>query len=192
MMGEGFKSFSHQSLLDNLPVAFDVYDFDFAEAVVISDLCQHTDPFSLGNYLSQLAKQRVTESSVFALQIDYFDLLYDELPGREMLLVIAAVSKAVSTAVADRRLLNAYFGSGTFMCITRGDHVNGWSELETEISDLLSSVNTVRGTSILSTLSVTMGRPLRPYLSKTQRVRRTFDRAQLQMDRRILSKMIAS
>lgn len=189
LMGESCKVFTQQSLLTTLPGPFGMHDFDFGEPVVISDLSQHTDPFSLGNYLSQLAQQRVAETSVFALNIDNFDLLHEELSGREMLLIIAEVSNAISIATADKRLLNAYFGSGTFMCIANDDLADGWSEVETCISAILSPIHE---TPPLNTLSITMGRPLRPYLSKTQRVRRTFDRAKLQMDRRILSKMVAS
>ncbi|KIN71530.1 response regulator [Sulfitobacter guttiformis] len=192
MMGESCKVFAHQSLLDTLPGSFGMHDFDCEEAVVLSDLCQHTDPFSLGNYLSQLAQQRVAETSVFALQIDHFDILHAELSSREMLLIIAEVSNAISTATADKRLLNAYFGSGTFMCIANDDLTDGWSDLETSIIDLLSPLSPIRESPTLNTLTITMGRPLRPYLSKTQRVRRTFDRAKIQMDRRILSKVSAS
>jgi DNA-binding response OmpR family regulator len=189
MMGESCKVFTHQSLLGTLPEPFGMHDFDFGEPIVISDLCQHTDPFSLGNYLSQLARKRVAETSVFALSIHNFDLLHDELSGREMLLIIAEVSNAISTATADKRLLNAYFGSGTFICIANDDLADRWSEVETCISALLSPIREIP---LLNKMSITMGRPLRPNLSKTQRVRRTFDRAKLQMDRRILSKMVAN
>lgn len=189
MMGESCKSFTYQSLLDTLPGTFGMHDFDFGEPVVISDLCQHTDPFSLGNYLSQLAQRRIVETSAFAVNIDNFDLLHDELSGREMLLTIAEVSYAISTVTADKRLLNAYFGSGTFMCIANGDLADGWSEVETCINAILSPI---RETPFLNRISVTMGRPLRPYLSKTKRVRRTFDRAKSQVDRRILTKMVTS
>lgn len=192
MMGETCKVFTHQSLLDTLPASFDMYDFDFKEPVVIIELCQHTDPFSLGNYLSQLTQQRVAETSVFALSIDNFDLLHDELSGRELLLLLAEVSNAISTATTDKRLLNAYFGSGTFMCVTNDDPHDGWADVETRITNILSPFSPIRETALLDTLSITMGRPLRPYLSKAQRVRRTFDRAISQMDRRILSKKVAN
>lgn len=189
MMSENLKVFTYESLTDTLPKPFGEHDFDVAEPVVISDLSQHTDPFSLGNYLSQLGKQRVIETSVFALKIDNFSLLHDELSGREMLSIIAEVSNAISSAAADKRFLNAYFGSGTFMCIANADLTDGWADVEQSICSILSPLHPIREVPLLDTLSITMGRPLRPYLSKTQRVRRTFDRAQVQMDRRILSKM---
>ena len=192
MMRETCKVFTRDSLSDCLPGPFGQHDFDFAEPIVFNDLNHHTDPFSLGNYLSQLAQQRVTETSVFALKIDTFDLLYDELTGRDLLLIIAAVSNSISTATADNRLLNAYVGSGIFLCIAPDDLVDAWVEVEENISAILKELSPIRKAELLDTFSVTMGRPVRPYLSKTQRVRRTFDRAKVQLSRRLNANMVAN
>jgi len=192
MMGEDCKVFTYQSLVDTLPGPFGMHDFDLDEPVVINDLSQHTDPFSLGNYLSQLAQQRVAETSVFALKIDNFDVYHDELPGREALLMIAAMSDAIAKVAANTRLLNAYFGSGAFMCISNNQLVDDWLEVEAKIEAIFSQFKPTNGGSFSSPLTITMGRPHRPYLSKTQRVRRTFERAKLQMDRRVQMKMAVS
>jgi len=191
MMGETCKAFTYEALSSTLPVEFEAHDFDIKDPVVINDLNQHTDPFSLGNYLSQLAQQRVTETAVFGIKIDNFDLHYNELSGREMLLAIAAVSGAISAATAEKQLLNAYFGAGTFMCISNNQHADEWLDLEVRINDILSTFSTSHEIAVLNTLAITMGRPHRPYLSKTQRVRRTFDRARAQMEKRFQSKMNA-
>jgi len=185
MMSEACKVVSYTSLIQNLPEPFGTHEFNVDDPVRISGLKQHTDPFSLGNYLSQLARKKVDESSVFALKINAFEALYDDVSCKDTLLVISELSNAIASAADDNRLLNAYVGSGTFMCIAKDDLLGSWLAMEDSIDTYLRRSELLRGTGIVVNISVTVGRPFRPNASKTKRVRPTFDRAISLLDKRV-------
>jgi DNA-binding response OmpR family regulator len=184
MMRDSCKFFTVEALPGFLPEKFGSYDFDAADAVMIQGLEQHTDPFSLGNYLSQLARDRIDETSVFALRINAFDILHDEFSGRDALRVLAEVSRLISAVTSDKRLLDAYIGSGVFMCIATDDLVNVWLDVEDRIDTAFRQLKLIENAGLGDIFSITMGRPIRPNSSKTQRVRPTFDRALMQLDKR--------
>ena len=185
MMSEACKVVNSTSLLQNLPEPFGTHEFNIDDSVRISGLNQHTDPFSLGNYLSQLARKKVDKTSVFALRVNAFEALYDDLSCKEILLAIAEVSNAIASAADDNRLLNAYLGSGTFMCIATDDLLDIWLAMEDRIDTYLKRSELLRGARIGVDISVTVGRPFRPNASKTKRVRPTFDRAISLLDKRV-------
>ena len=178
------KTVTQDSLTNRLPEPFETEDLGIKDAVRISGLAQHTDPFSLGNYLSQLARKMVTETSVFAAKIGAFEPLHEIYSSRELLLIIAEASTAISVAVGNKRLLGAYLGSGTFMCIAANDILGIWLAMEHRVAEYLKHSERLQTAGINEEISVTMGRPFRPNASKTKRVRPTFERAILQLDRR--------
>ncbi len=159
--------------------------FDVTEPVRICGLVQHTDPFSLGNYLSQLTKQKLCEVSVFALKLADLDVLRNELSDRDMLLLLAEVSNAISTVVKDERLLNAYIGSGTFICLGNNNILDVWSDLEPQIEWHLKQSRKVRDLGLTRVINVLVSRPFSPNANKGQRVKAAFDRAVSQINRRV-------
>lgn len=185
MMNETCKIVTYTSLINHLPEPFGTHEFDIDDPVRISGLIQHTDPFSLGNYLSQLTRKKVDETSVFALKINAFEALYDDYSSKELLLIIAELSNAIAISAGDNRLLNAYVGSGTFICIATDDLLGIWFEMEERINTYLKRSELLRGAEIEVNISVIIGRPFRPNASKTKRVRPTFDRAISLLDKRV-------
>jgi len=160
-------------------------NIDIKDPVKISGLMQHTDPFSLGNYLSQLARKKVDETSVFAARINAVQSLYEIFSNSDFLLIVSEVSNAISIAAEDNRLLSAYNGSGTFLCITTDDILGIWLTMEQRVDDNIKHSAILRSAGIDVGITVTMGRPFRPNASKTKRVRPTFERAIFQLDRRV-------
>lgn len=185
MMWESRKTF----MLGSGPMLGDseLGEFGIDDPVRITGLYQHTDTFSLGNYLSQLARRRVDESSVFAAKINSFEDIFATCSTEDLLLVLAETSKAISLAAQNKRLLNAYMGSGIFMCIATDDVRNAWPGMEDRVDGFLKSSRRLRTADMAIDVSVTIGRPFRPIASKTKRVRQTFDRAVSVLERRLTS-----
>ncbi|WP_417256386.1 response regulator [Celeribacter halophilus] len=159
-------------------------DFAMETPVRITDVEQHTDPFSLGNYLSQLNRKKIDQSVVFAVQINSFNRLFATLSPLEVLSILVEVSEGISATAKGRRLLNAYFGSGAFLCISSSDALEDWHNIGNNINEILGVSDAVRAMDIGRNITVTVGRPFRPAAHRTQRVRKTFDRALVQLDRR--------
>lgn len=185
MMNETCKIVRYSSLIKPLPEPFGTHEFDVGDPVRISGLKQHTDPFSLGNYLSQLARKKVDQTSVFALKINAFEAHYDYFSSKELLLIISELSNAIAIAADNKRLLNACVGSGIFICIATDDVLGTWLAMEERIDTYLKQSELLRGADLSVDVTVTLGRPFRPNASKTKRVRPTFDRAVSLLSKRI-------
>lgn len=187
MMRESCDIFTQDSLLNPVPAALDGKEVSSEGPLRIVGLPQHSDYFSLGNYLAQLERKRVDESVVFAVQINDFDKLCDTLSTREMLTVISEVSNGICAAAQDPRLLNAFIGSGVFMCIASKNMLDFWLEVEQRIEDYLRASERMKSMGFDFDVSVIVGRPFRPSANRTQRVRQTFDRARTQLEKRAQS-----
>ncbi|WP_417269920.1 response regulator [Celeribacter sp.] len=159
-------------------------EFTMETPVRITDVEQHTDPFSFGNYLSQLNRKKVGQSVVFAVQINSFHRLFSTLSPLEVLRILVEVSEGISATVKGRRLLNTYFGSGAFLFISSSDALEDWQNIGKCINEILAASEAVRAMDIGSDVTVKVGRPFRPASHRNQRVRKTFDRALVQLGRR--------
>jgi len=185
MMREGCKTYSIDSQKVLLTGTAGSHDFDLGDPVRINKISQHTDPFSLGNYLSQLARTRVDKTSVFAAKIGSFKDYYESCTSQELLVLISEVWNGISSSADNSRLLGAYVGSGTFICIATDDVQEVWPAMEHQIGSYLDNSEAVNTSGLSSGISVTLGRPFRPNASKTKRVRPTFDRALSLLERRL-------
>lgn len=151
----------------------------------ISGLLQHTDIFSLGNYLSQLARTKVDKTSVFALQICDFESIFNYCSPDELLYLLSEVANGVSWATKNRSLLGAYNGSGAFIYIAPDDMNDEWPAMEASVGEYLSNSGVLLFMKHHANASVVIGRPFRPNASKTNRVRPTFERALTAVERRL-------
>lgn len=145
---------------------------------------QQTDLYSLGNYLSQLERGRIDTTCVFAVRLDNTPAYYRMLTEREFADLLTDVTRAISSVLNRSSLLLAYSGAGVFLCISSDDVSGFWPEIEDLLeSRLAETVITAQG-GLASGVSLTVGRPLRANVSRTHRVRPTFDRAVASMKRR--------
>ncbi len=187
MMRESHRVFTDYSPTRPLSDTYQMQGFNIEDSVRIFGINQHTDPFSLGNYLLQLSRARIEKSSVFALKINRFESLFDTLSSQELILVVGEVANAISAVAADKRLLTAYTGSGSFTCIATEDMFDAWVQMEHRLADYLKKSEPLRTANRQMEISITMGRPFRPVSSKTTRVRQTFDRAASLLEARLIA-----
>lgn len=154
-----------------------VHAFDLAEPVRLRNRDRLILPFSLGNYLSQLSRRRLDSCTVFAARIPQIVTLWEERTTAEYARTLCRTVDAISTVLDHPSLLMSYEGRGTFLCITQGPGAPAWPEIEDRINAALNHQQ--RGEEHPSPLrfEVVVGNPITPNASRTQRVKKTFDRA---------------
>ena len=153
------------------------HDFSINSAVRLSGVEQLILPFSLGNYLSQLSRRRLDTCNIFAVRVENMDTLFAECNTRELALALTEVTQAVNDVVDCPKLLMAYDGNGTFLCITQETQNLVWPEIEDRVHALLTEGNAKFNDGIPMNICVAIGNPIPPNASRNQRVKKTFDRA---------------
>ncbi len=154
-----------------------LHHFDIADPIGLANLPQLILPFSLGNYLSQLSRGRIDACQVFAVQVEEIETLYTNCNSHEFAVALSRVAEAVVEVADYSRMLMAYQGDGIFVCITQGDQLPDWPEIENRIQDVLRDSAPVFDDGRAMTLGVSVGNPVTPFASRTQRVKKTFERA---------------
>lgn len=147
--------------------------FALNDAVQIAHVPQLVLSFSLGNYLSQLSRRSLDDCQIFATRLDDVETHFENSTTQDFAVTLAAVAEAIADTINTPNMLMAYEGNGTFLCITTTESLPEWPAIEDQIQAAITDFcdQTARS------LSVSVGNPVPPNASKTQRVRRTFDRA---------------
>ncbi|WP_226779148.1 response regulator [Oceaniglobus trochenteri] len=147
---------------------------DLIEVGGFADLIDYA---ALANYLLQLSRAGLVGSQVLAISIDRIDEIYARASLREFTHVLTEVARAVNTSFGEGGYMMAYAGTGTFVLISGKATLEPSIGLENEIQGLLDGrrISFDNGEAIAPEISI--GNPIRPNASKTQRIRRTFDRA---------------
>ena len=153
------------------------HPFQLSDPLQVMHVDQHTRQFSLGNYLSQLSRKKIDHCLVFAVRLEPIEYLYETGTTHEFAVALAAVTEAINRTLGPNRLLSAYFGAGVFVCIATTKPETPWAEIEALLQTELDSSDTRFENGKPIEMAVVVGGPVRPNASKTQRVRRTFERA---------------
>lgn len=153
------------------------HGFALADPVHINGVEQLVLPFSLGNYLSQLSRQHLDICQVFAAKIEHIDELYATCNSREFARAIASAATAIARVVDCPQLLMTHNGSGTLLCIVARDSLPAWPEIEVLIQGELDGMDLRHDDNTPMSVMLSVGGPIQPNASRTQRVRKTFDRA---------------
>ncbi|WP_281993406.1 response regulator [Sulfitobacter geojensis] len=185
MMAENRKALDVGPMVPNPLEMKGEHDIAFEDAALINGVNHHTDEFSLGNYLSTMEKHRVEQSSVFAAHICAFDRLYENCTKQELQVILKETWIAIAAAADHARFLGAYVGSGNFILITTSEIQDEWNGLELLIEANLACSEPLKKANLTSSVRVLLGRPFRPNASKTKRVKPTFDRARLLLQKRL-------
>lgn len=185
MMGENRKIIGANPTVSNTGEAAGEHGFALEDPALLCGVTQHTDEFSLGNYLSTMEKHQVEATSVFAAHIRSFDTLYKSCTNSELAAVLRESWIAVASAADHSRFLGTYVGSGTFILITTSNIQDEWQGLELMIEANLACSAPLKQANLTSSVNVVLGRPFRPNASKTKRVKPTFDRARLLLQKRL-------
>jgi CheY-like chemotaxis protein len=154
-----------------------LHHFEVSDTIGLGNVPQVILPFSLGNYLSQLSRNRIDACQVFAVHLEEIETLYAECNTHEYVVALGQVARAVTQVADYPHMLMAYNGSGDFLCITQGDKLPEWPDIEDRIMDVLRDAELRFDDGRPMALSVAAGNPVTPFASRTQRVKKTFDRA---------------
>ncbi|MFD2738942.1 PleD family two-component system response regulator [Sulfitobacter aestuarii] len=153
------------------------HDFALTDPIRLTNVAQVVLPFSLGNYLSQLSRKHLDACQVFAVRIDHLEPLFESTTTAEFARALAASAEAIVQVVECAEMLMAYDGNGIFMCIAPTDSLPAWPQMEDQINALLAESGLAFDDGRAMKICVSAGGPMQPNASRTQRVRKTFDRA---------------
>lgn len=153
------------------------HGFGLEDPLRIAGARQLILPFALGNYLSQLSRRRLDSCTIFAARLDHIGSLYAGCKSHEYARMFGCVVSAIAEEVGSPDLLMAYEGDGMFMCITQGAEPVLWPNIESQIERALRQTPFVYDNGRVAELSLCVGNPIMPNASRTQRVKKTFDRA---------------
>lgn len=152
----------------------------------VNDLIEYT---ALSNYLTQLSNAGIAGSQVMAMKIDRIESIFARASRGEFLYALTEVAGAISdTLRINGYLMMAYAGHGTFFAVSGKATIEPAIKLETEIQCSLDDLNLEYDNGDPLDIEISIGNPLRPSTSNTQRVKRTFARAIARAENRVLKK----
>lgn len=153
------------------------HKFDLQDPVHIEGIQQLILPFPLGNYLSQLSRTELDRCDVFAAKIENWESLYVNGSTPEIAITIAAAVAAISKVIGRPNLLMSHNGGGVLICVVTGGNLPSWPEMEGLVQEELDRTELKYDYGGRMQIALSIGNPIRPNASSTQRVKRTFDRA---------------
>jgi DNA-binding response OmpR family regulator len=154
-----------------------LHKFALRSPAFIEGVKQIVQPFSLGNYVSQLSRNHLDSCHIFAVRVEDIQNIYIHATSREFAQVMAAVARSVSRVVNCPELLMTHYGNGTLLCVLNGDNVPDWPEIEDLVQDEVDSLSLTYEDGREMPVAVTVGMPVHPNASRNQRVKMTFERA---------------
>ncbi|WP_170311848.1 response regulator [Sulfitobacter sabulilitoris] len=158
--------------------------FALADEVKIDEVDRLIDFFALGNYVSQLSRTGLSVSQVFAVKIDGVADLYARATTDEFMYALTEFADCISQVLVSDGYLMSYAGNGVFICISNNPALLPCQELEENIQALLTETNPTFDDGQPMALQASVGSPLRPNASRTQRVKKTFDRVVARVETR--------
>jgi CheY-like chemotaxis protein len=173
---------------EHRPEAAHDHAFDLSDEVQIDDIKDLIEYAALGNYLTQLSRAGLVGSQVLAVKIDRIEAIYARASTEEFLYAITEVADAIGDVLRSSGYMMAYAGNGAFVVVSNKATLEPSVGLETEIQDLLDEKNSEYDNGDPLDIEVSIGNPIRPNTSKTQRIRKTFDRAIARAENRVLKK----
>lgn len=151
----------------------------------VKDLIGYT---ALVNYLTQLSLAGVAGSQVVAIKIDHIKTIYVKASTEEFLYALTETADVISNILKTDGYMMAYAGNGTFVAVWNKATLETSAGLEAEIQNLLDGRDTEYDNGDTLDIEASVGNPLQPSASRTQRVRKTFDRAIARAENRALRK----
>lgn len=164
------------------------HPFDLSDEVRIEAVENLIEYTPLKNYLTQLSRAGVASSQVVAIKIDRIEAIYARASAEEFIYALSEASDAISGALRTSNYMMAYAGNGTFVVVTGKATLESSNGLETEIQNLLDERDPEYDNGDPLDIEIAIGNPIRPSTSKTQRIRKTFDRAIARAENRVVRK----
>lgn len=155
----------------------DIHAFDLSEKLHLEHVERLILSFSLGNYLTQLDRDDLVNCQVFCVALDRAKLIFEKTSAQEFATILTDVADAIGEAITCPHLLMSYEGDGAFLCITRDPDLPDWSEIELTLQRIID--DSAHGFKVTESAAITLsvGTPIAPNANRTQRVKKTFERA---------------
>lgn len=153
------------------------HDFDHAEKLHLADTNRLILSFSLGNYITQLDRNDLEKCQVFCVAVDESELLFNKTSSKEFLAILSDVGTALTEVIKCPHLLMCYEGAGSFLCITRDPDLPEWDAIEEALQGKLDHRAPIGGDDAPLSITLSVGTPIPPNANRTQRVKKTFERA---------------
>lgn len=154
-----------------------IHNFTMEEPLRLASADQIILPFSLGNYLSQLSRRRLDACSIFATKVEEIGNLYASSKSHEFARALTAIADVTVRVVDTPSLLMSYCGDGMFLSITQDSDLPEWPLIEDQMNAELVADGITFDDGGAMPLGLSVGNPVSPNASRTQRVKKTFDRA---------------
>jgi len=165
------------------------HTFALTDPITISGPEHLVDYVALGNYLTQLSRAGASSSQVMAIKIDRINAIYDRATEQEYTYALTETAEAIGQVLRQQKNLMAYAGSGMFMVVSSYATLEPPRELEAAIQNLLDERDTEYDNGDPLDIEVSIGNPMRPNTSRTQGVKKTFERALARAENRFQRKL---
>ncbi|MCP3881334.1 MAG: response regulator, partial [Sulfitobacter sp.] len=148
--------------------------------------------FSLGNYITQLDRSELDNYQVFGVSIDDAERIFEQTSQQGFLHLLTSVAETLTDLITCPHLLMSYEGNGAFLCITRDPNLPEWDRMEAGLQAKLDALNLLSDDLKQESISLSVGTPIAPNANRTQRVKKTFERALSRAEMRYASKCAAA
>ena len=163
-----------------------------ADKVFLANVGRLILSFSLGNYITQLDRSELDNYQVFGVSIDDAERIFDENSQQDFLHILTSVAETLTDLITCPHLLMSYEGNGAFLCITRDPNLPEWDRMEAGLQAKLDALNLLSDDLKQESISLSVGTPIAPNANRTQRVKKTFERALSRAEMRYASKCAAA
>ena len=163
--------------------------FDLSFAAKIEYIEGVIDYLQLGSYLKQLSRSGLLSTQIFAIKIDQIETIYTSANSSEFLYALTEVADAIAEAVKNDRSLIAYAGDGYFVCVFNSAALVDPREMESDIQNFIYEKDLVFDNGDPFDIEISVGNPMRPRFSATQRLDMILDRAIVRADTRSTQKI---
>ena len=167
-------------------------DITLADKVFLANVGRLILSFSLGNYITQLDRSELDNYQVFGVSIDGAERIFEETSQQGFLHILTSVAETLTDLITCPHLLMSYEGNGAFLCITRDPNLPEWDRMEAGLQTKLDALNLLSDDLKQESISLSVGTPIAPNANRTQRVKKTFERALSRAEMRYASKCAAA
>ena len=167
-------------------------DITLADKVFLANVGRLILSFSLGNYITQLDRSELDNYQVFGVSIDDAERIFEETSQQGFLHILTSVAETLTDLITCPHLLMSYEGNGAFLCITRDPNLPEWDRMEAGLQAKLDALNLLNDDLKQESISLSVGTPIAPNANRTQRVKKTFERALSRAEMRYASKCAAA
>ena len=167
-------------------------DITLADKVFLANVGRLILSFSLGNYITQLDRSELDNYQVFGVSIDDAERIFEETSQQGFLHILTSVAETLTDLITCPHLLMSYEGNGAFLCITRDPNLPEWDRMEAGLQAKLDALDLLSDDLKQESISLSVGTPIAPNANRTQRVKKTFERALSRAEMRYASKCAAA